>query len=180
MSKCIVAFAAVDLLRAAGARRARYKRSDYSQTVLVPVSLDTQLLPGTLEFALQVLVEQRLDMSIFGSRYKNEETGSAASDPKLLLKVILLASARGILSSRKIEQACRENLTVMALACGMGPDHRTIATFVSARKEEITARCRDVLLVCAEPGVLGGTHFALDGVKLSSNAAKEWSGTFGW
>jgi transposase, IS4 family len=26
--------------------------------------------------------------------------------------------------------------------------------------------------------LLGGTHFSLDGLKLSSNAAKEWSGTF--
>jgi len=26
--------------------------------------------------------------------------------------------------------------------------------------------------------LLGGTHFSLDGIKLSSNAAKEWSGTF--
>jgi transposase len=157
---------------------ARYKRYDYSQTVLVPVSLENQLLPGTLEFAIQVLVERRLDTSIFGSRYKNEETGCPAYDPKLLLKVILLAYARGIISSRKIEQACRENITFMALACGMVPDHSTIATFVSSMKEEITALFRDVLLVCAEQGLLGGTHFALDGVKLSSNAAKEWSGTF--
>ncbi len=28
-----------------------------------------------------------------------------------------------------------------------------------------------------EEGLLGGTHFSLDGLKLSSNAAKEWSGT---
>lgn len=26
--------------------------------------------------------------------------------------------------------------------------------------------------------LLGGTHFSLDGVKLYSNASKEWSGTF--
>jgi len=33
-----------------------------------------------------------------------------------------------------------------------------------------------VLLVCEEEGLLGGTHFSLDGLKLSSNASKEWSG----
>jgi hypothetical protein len=36
---------------------------------------------------------------------------------------------------------------------------------------------RDVLLVCEEEGLLGGTFFALDGCKLRSNASKEWSGT---
>jgi len=35
-----------------------------------------------------------------------------------------------------------------------------------------------VLLICDEEGLLGGTHFSLDGLKLSLNAAKEWSGTF--
>jgi transposase len=157
---------------------ARYKGYDYTQTVVVPVSLENQLLPGTLEFAIQVLVERRLDMALFASHYKNDETGCPAYDPKLLLKVILLAYARGIISSRKIEQACRENVTFMALACGQMPDHSTIAAFVSSLKAEIASLFRDILLVCAEQDLLGGTHFALDGVKLPANAAKEWSGTF--
>jgi transposase len=157
---------------------ARYKGYDYTQTVLVPVSLENQLLPGTLEFAIQVLVERHIDTTIFGGRYKNDETGCPAYDPKMLLKVILLAYARGIISSRKIEQACRENITFMALACGQVPDHSTIAAFVASLKEEISSLFRAVLLVCAEQDLLGGTHFALDGVKLPSNAAKEWSGTF--
>jgi len=95
---------------------ARYKSYDYTQTVLVPVSFETQLLPGTLEYAIQVLVERRVDTASFSSQYKNEATGCPAYDPKILLKVILLAYARGIISSRKIEQACRENVTFMALA----------------------------------------------------------------
>jgi len=40
-------------------------------------------------------------------------------------------------------------------------------------KDEIISVFRDILLVCEEQGVLGGTHFALDGLKLSSHAAKE-------
>jgi hypothetical protein len=45
---------------------------------MVPVSLENQLLPGTLEFAIQVLVERRMETAIFGGRYKNEETGCPA------------------------------------------------------------------------------------------------------
>jgi transposase len=157
---------------------ARYKGYDYTQTVMIPVSFENQLLPGTLEFAIQALVERHIDTAIFGGRYKNDETGCPAYDPKILLKVILLAYARGIISSRKIEQACRENITFMALACGQVPDHSTLAAFVASLKAEISSLFRTVLLVCAEQDLLGGTHFALDGVKLPSNAAKEWSGTF--
>jgi transposase len=157
---------------------AKYKTYDYRQRVLLPVSLEDQLMPGTLEFAIHTLVEKRLDLSIFDGKYRNDETGRAAYDPKILLKVVLLAYSRGLISSRKIEQACRENVVFIALACGQQPDHRTIAAFVSAMKDEILPLFRDVLLVCKEMNLLGGTMFALDGCKLPSNASKEWRGTF--
>ena len=157
---------------------AKFKTYDYRQRVLLPVSLEDQLMSGTLEFAIHTLVEKRLDMSIFEGKYRNDETGRAAYDPKILLKVVLLAYSRGLISSRKIEQACRENVVFMALACGQQPDHSTIAAFVSSMKDEILPLFRDVLLVCEEMNLLGGTMFALDGCKLPSNASKEWSGTF--
>ena len=166
-------FAYIGLERA----MAKYKPYDYSQRVMVPVSLEEQLVPGTLEFAIQTLVETRVDMSIFDHRYRNDEMGRWAYDPKILLKVVLLGYSRGLISSRQIERACRENVTFMALTCGEQPDHSTIAGFVSSMREEILPLFRDVLLVCEEEGLLGGTFFALDGCKLPSNASKEWSGT---
>ena len=155
---------------------AKYKHYDYSQDVLIPVSLKAQLMPGTLEFAIHHLVETRMDTSIFDDRYKNDETGRWAYDPKILLKVILLAYSRGLIRSRKIECACKENVTFMALACGQQPDHSTIAAFVSSMRGEISSLFRDVLLVCEEEGLLGGTLFALDGCKLPSNASMRKSG----
>jgi transposase len=53
------------------------------------------------------------------------------------LKVVLLAYSRGLVSSRKIEQVCRENVVSIALACGQQPDHSTIAVFVSSMKDEV-------------------------------------------
>jgi transposase len=155
---------------------AKYKHYDYSQNVLIPVCLEDQIIPGTLEFAIHTLVEERIDSSIFDKRYHNDETGRWAYDPKILLKVVLFAYSRGLISSRKIERACKENVTFMALACGQQPDHSTIATFVSCMKGEISPLFRDVLLVCDEMDLLGGTFFALDGSKLPSNASKQWSG----
>jgi transposase len=156
---------------------AKFKAYDYRQRVFLPVSLEDQLLAGTLEFAIHELVEKRLDTSVFEQKYRNDETGRTAYDPKVLLKIVLLGYARGLISSRKIEQACRENVVFIALACGQQPDHSTIATFVSSLKDEILPLFRDVLLVCQEMDLLGGTFFALDGLKLPSNASKEWSGT---
>jgi len=57
---------------------AKYKPYDYAQTVLLPVSLEEQLMPGTLEFAIHALVETRMDMSLFDEKYKNDAVGRAA------------------------------------------------------------------------------------------------------
>ena len=157
---------------------AQYHQYDYKQLILVPVSLQEQLAPGTLEYAIHHVVEERLDLSMFNDRYRNDATGRKAIDPKLLVKIVLFGYSRGMLSFRSLECACRENITFMALACGKAPDHSTIAAFVSSISDRIDDLFTKVLLVCEQEGLLGGTHFSLDGLKLPSNASKEWSGTF--
>lgn len=157
---------------------ARYKNYSYNQMIMVPVCLDEQLYPGTLEYTIHVLIENKINMSVFDAKYNNDETGCCAFDPKILLKPVLLGLARGQLSSRKIEAACKENIIFMALTCGLTPDHSTIAAFVSSMENEIMLIFRDILLYCDQKGLLGGTTFSIDGCKLPANASKEMSGTF--
>ena len=156
---------------------AKFKPLNENQLVMLPISLQDQLVPGTLEHTISELVENHLDLSVFDARYNNDETGAAAIHPKILLKVILLAYARGMISSRQIERACQENIIFIALSYGYPPDHSTIASFISSMQSEIQTLFSNVLLVCEELGLLDGTHFSLDGVKLSANVSKEWSGT---
>jgi transposase len=156
---------------------AKYKPSNENQMVMLPISLQDQLVPGTLEHTINRLVDENINLSVFDERYKNDETGAAAIHPKILLKVILLAYAKGMISSRQIERACHENIIFIALSYGYAPDHSTIASFISSMQSEISSIFSDILLVCEELDLLGGTHFSLDGVKLSANVSKEWSGT---
>ena len=156
---------------------ARYKPYSYSQGVFIPVHFEKQILPGTFEYTLNHLIENELDLSIFDQRFKNDETGAPAYDPKILLKIILYAYSRGIVSSRKIEQACRENIIFMALSADTRPHFTTIADFISSMEKEIVDLFLEVLLVCDEQGLIGREMFAIDGCKMPSNASKEWSGT---
>jgi transposase len=156
---------------------AKYKPTNEDQMVMLPISLQDQLVPGTLEHTINRLVDENIDLSVFDERCKNDVTGAAAIHPKILLKVILLAYAKGMLSSRQIERACHENILFIALSYGYAPDHSTIAAFVSSMQKEISSIFSDILTVCDELDLLGGTHFSLDGVKLSANVSKEWSGT---
>jgi transposase len=155
---------------------ARYKPYNYSQSMILPVILEQQIIPGTIEFAIHYLVDHDIDTCVLDQRFNNDDTGRRAYDPRVLLKIVLLAYSRGIIHSRKIERVCRENITFMALTCGQSPDHSTIASFVSSMKDEIGPLFSDVLLICEEMRLLSGTAFSLDGCKLASNASKEWSG----
>ena len=65
----------------------------------------------------------------------------------------------------------------MALSADTAPHFTTIADFIASLEAQIVSVFRDVLLVCDEVGLIGREMFAVDGVKLPSNASKEWSGT---
>ena len=158
---------------------ARFKPYSYDQLKLVPVSFERQILPGTFEATLSRLIDEEIDLSVFEARYRNDEVGAPAYDPAILLKVILYAYARGVTSSREIARLCRENVLFMALSADSAPHFTTIADFIATLDREIVAVFRDVLLVCDELGLIGREMFAVDGVKLPSNASKEWSGTRG-
>lgn len=157
---------------------ARFKPYDYAQGLMVPITLEAQLAPGTLEHALHHLIERRVAEDWFEELYANQEIGRPAYSPKLLLKVILLGYARGIIGSRRLEEACKENITFLALACGIRPDHSTLAAFMEKLEGRLERIFAEVLFVCHEEGLLSGTHLSLDGVKLPGNASREGSGTF--
>jgi transposase len=156
---------------------ARYKHYDYGQSKMVPVRFEEQILPGTFEHTLARVIDERIDLSVFEARYRNDEVGAPAYDPAILLKVILFAYSKGVISSREIERLCRENVVFMALSADSRPHFTTIASFIAKLDAEIVSVFRDVLLVCDELGLIGREMFAVDGVKLPSNASKEWSGT---
>ena len=157
---------------------ARYKQYSYEQGIMIPVDFTKQIVPGTLEYTIHWVVDNKVDLTGMAARFKNESTGAPAYDPAILLKVVLLAYSRGIISSRKIMDACRENIVFRAISADSMPDFTTIAAFIREMKDEVKKIFTGVLLVCSEMDLLGGTEFALDGCKMSSNAAKENSGTF--
>ena len=72
---------------------ARYKPYDYRQTKMLPVRFEEQILPGTFEHTLNRLIDESIDLSVFDSRYGNDDSGAPAYDPAVLLKIVLLAFA---------------------------------------------------------------------------------------
>ncbi len=146
--------------------------------IMVPINLKDQLLPGTFEFTINEVIDNHLDLTFFNDYYDNDKAGQLAYNPAVLLKIILFAYSKGILSSRKIEKACKTNIIFMALSGESTPDHSTIATFISTRSSSIKKIFVEILAICHQLDLIGLDYLAVDGCKIPSNASKEHSGTF--
>ena len=155
----------------------RFKPVNTQQAMWIGVDFDEQIIEGTFEYTLCQLIDHAVDLSVFEERYKNDDTGASAYSPAVLLKVILYAYSKGIISSRDIAHSCEKNITFIALSGNTRPHFTSIANFVSSMAVEIASLFRDILMVCDEEGLIGRDMFAVDGCKLPSNASKEWSGT---
>lgn len=156
---------------------ARYKPYDVDQGKFIPLSFRDQILPGSFEYALDEIVEQHLDLTPFEARYTNDDTGRLAYDPAVLLKVVLYGYYRGIVSSRRLAEACERHVQFMALSADARPHFTTIADFVAQMHREVASVFTDVLMYAGELNLIGRDTFAIDGCKLPSNASKQWSGT---
>lgn len=154
-----------------------FKKYSYNQTAMVVIDFAKQLRPNTFEFTLHHLIEDYIDLSSFYDKYKNDQGGRTAYDPAILLKIILFAYFKGVKSSRDMQWECENNIIFKALSCDTVPHYTSIASFISSYPDAIESVFEQVLLVCDQQGLLGNELIAIDGCKMSSNAAKEHSGT---
>jgi transposase len=153
----------------------RYRASVQGWQFLA-VDLSVQLRAGTFEYALNHLIDRELDLSEIEARYKNDEQGALAHDPRVLLKIVPLAYSRGIISSREMEAACERDVQFMAISGNQAPHFSTLASFVSRTGPAMSKLFAQVLTLCDRLGLIGRELFAIDGAKLPSNASKAKSG----
>ncbi|MCC4342287.1 transposase [Limosilactobacillus reuteri] len=94
-------------------------------------------------------------------------------DPRMLLKLVLLAYSYGIVSCRKIEKFARENIVAMWLTQEQRPTYRTIARFIVSKEliEMIRASFKDFHDYLQKAGLIDEASF-IDGIKILANANK--------
>jgi len=159
---------------------ARYKHTDAEggQGQFLTVNLKAQLLPGTFEYMLNDLIENKIvDISIFDENYKNDATGAKAIPPAALIKLIIYGYRKGQLSSRKLCELAQCNIIAKSLTNDMEPHWTTIADFISSNSEQFENVFAKILMYCEELNLVGGEDLAVDGCRLPSNASIEMSGT---
>ena len=158
---------------------AKYRTTDVAagQALFLPVNLTKQLLPDSFECMLNEIIGTKIDLKVFDKKYKNDLTGASAVPPSVLLKLIFYGYSNGCISSRKLYELNNHNIIAKALTGDMEIHWTTIAEFVSGNKEAIEEVFAEVLMYCNELGIIGGENYAIDGLRLPSNASIEMSGT---
>jgi transposase len=148
--------------------------------------LKEQIAFGTFEWAVSHIID-KTGMPSFEKNYRNDASGlrpagagcpppKEAYPPALLLKAILFCPSRGIITPRKIERSCKDNIITKALAEDLEPGRDTIASFISTNNEEVKDLFCQVLFKCSGLKLITGKMSAIGGCKLPPDASKECSG----
>lgn len=145
---------------------------DRDQQFLLPVDMRSWLGEDHRVWFLIDAVDQ-LDLSRFEGRYRRGGQGRRAFNPAMLLVLLLYAYSDGIVSSRRIEARCRTDAAYRVICGTFGqlPDHVTICRFRQRHQDDIKGLFVQVLDLAGRLGLVRLGVLAVDGTKLSANAA---------
>lgn len=143
---------------------------DRGQVLLMPPSLQDWLPQSHLAWFVLAAVEE-MDLAAFYAAYRGDGVGRPAHDPGVMVALLLYAYSRGQRSSRRIEQACVEDVACRVICVNEAPDHTTIARFRQRHQDAIAGLFSDVLRLCADAGLAGVGLVAVDGTKVHADAS---------
>lgn len=142
------------------------------QQLLLPPDVREWVPPGHLAEFVSDLVEQ-LDLSALLQPYEEgEQRGQPPYHPVMMAKLLIYGYSTKRMSSRRLEQACYEDVAVRMLTGNQQPDHASIAAFRVRHLAALKSLFVEVLLVCEKAGLVKLGRVAIDGTKIKANAAK--------
>lgn len=139
------------------------------QTWLVPRRVTDFIPENHICYFIANLVEE-LDFKDIDEKYKHTK-GMAAYPRRMLLRLVLSASADGIFSSRKIARLTEENVVYMYLSGMEKPDFRTICRFKIECAPQIEEAFKMTVKVAKDLEIVKLNHIAIDGTKIKANAS---------
>lgn len=152
-----------------------FKQDLQHQGSLLPLDLNDLIAADHPVRAVSAVLD-KVDIHPILRQYR--PGGTSSYHPRMLLKVMVYAYINNIYSSRKIEEALRQNINFMWLAGMRTPDHNTINRFRGERLQKtLKPIFNQVVLMLCEEGLLNIRDLYTDGTKIEANANRY---TFVW
>jgi transposase len=151
---------------------ARWFRSvSPDQGCLLPADIRSWLPPDHLAWQV-IAVTGQLDLSRFAAAYRADGQGQAPYDPAMMAALLLYCYFKGIRSSRRIRDACVDDLGCRVICGGAAPSHRAVAEFIRRHRPAIRRLFVQVLSLLAAEGAIAGHVAAVDGSPVPGNASR--------
>src|SRR5260370_25083838 len=121
-----------------------------------------------------------LDTTALHARRPNDGVGRPASDPDMMVALLLYAYSTGPRSSRRIEACCRTDAAYRVISGGLIPDHSTICRFVVDHQGAMEGLFVSGLRLCAAAGLVDLSTVAIDGTKMGASASLRANHSIEW
>lgn len=152
--------------------QSNYSAIENGYQLWIPLDCSVQI-PEDDPVRLLNAVAERMDYRQIEAAYSRY--GRIEYSPKILTKILVYGYMRMIISTRKIEQACKENICFMYLLEGRkAPDHNTISRFRSnvLSTDAGQALLKQLTQMLIEAGMIDLKAVFIDGTKIEANANK--------
>ena len=149
---------------------------DYGQQFLFPPALEDWVSADHPVRFLREFVDQ-LDLAALGFAMPTVSEGRPPYHPSLLLKIWLYGYYHRIRSTRKLEMACREHLSLLWLSGLIQPDHNSLWRFWRDHQQALRQVFKQTVQVALRTGAVGLALQALDGTKIQAagSSPNGWS-----
>lgn len=149
---------------------------DYGQQFLFPPALEDWVPHDHPARFLREFVDQ-LDLAALGFAMPVAVEGRPPYHPSLLLKIWLYGYFHRLRSTRKLEAACREHLSLLWLAGLIQPDHNSLWRFWQENQKALRTIFKQTVQLAVRTGAIGLALQALDGTRIQAacSGPKGWS-----
>jgi len=145
------------------------------QMMLLPPSLEEKIEENHPVRAVNTIIDT-LDIHYLLEKYPGG--GSSSYNPRMMLKVWIYGYLRNTFSSRKLEEAIKQNIHFMWLSAMQEPDHNTLNRFRSGNLKGVLKEVfSNVVEHLIEMGYISLKEVYVDGTKIEANANRY---TFVW
>ena len=153
----------------------RFVNVDRETPMLLPADLREWVQRDDL---VHFIVDAVAVLDVSSASVNRRGTGSEQYPPGMMLGLLVYCYAQGMFSSRQIERATYQNLSVRYLAANTHPDHDTIAKFRRENAPLIRSAFVQLLRLAQASGLLRLGAIALDGTKIGAATTRRQNLTY--
>lgn len=149
----------------------RLRRADRAQAVMLPCSLD-ELLADDHTARMVWKTVCSLDLSQFEDTVaaRGSEPGRAATDPRILIALLLYAAVEGVGSGREIDRLCGCHDAYRWIVGGVSLNYHTLNDFRVGHEKALDQLLAQIIAILVKKELIDVTRLTQDGIRVRASA----------